>query len=231
MSATKPSIVLVHGAFADATGWQKVIPLLEEKGFSVVAVQNPLKSIADDVATTKRMIAAQTGDVILVGHSYGGVVISGAGAGEPKVKALVYVAAFAPDAGEKIGELIGSFPPTPLGTALVPDSAGYLYIDRAKFHEVFAQDVSKGEAAVMAATQKPVAGSSFGEPLAAAAWNTVPSWYVVSKQDHAINPDLERFFAKRMKAITSELDASHVSFISQPAEIAKVIEAAAASVK
>jgi pimeloyl-ACP methyl ester carboxylesterase len=177
------------------------------------------------------MIASQTGDVILVGHSYGGAVISAAGAGEPKVKALVYVAAFAPDAGEKIGELIASHAPAPLGTALVPDSAGFLYIDRVKFHEVFAQDVSKGEAAIMAATQKPVAAASFGEPLAAAAWNTVPSWYVVSKQDHAINPDLERFFAKRMKATTSELDASHVSFISQPAEIAKVIEAAAASVK
>lgn len=231
MPATKPTIILVHGAFADATGWQKVIPLLEEKGFNVVAVQNPLKSIADDVATTKRMIASQTGDVVLVGHSYGGVIISGAGAGESKVKALVYIAAFAPDAGEKIGELIAQFPPSSLPTAIVPDSAGYLYIDRAKFHEVFAQDVSKTESYVMAATQKPVAGASFGEPLAAAAWNTVPSWYVVSAQDRAINPDLERFFAKRMKATTSELAASHVSFISQPAEIAKVIEAAAASVK
>jgi pimeloyl-ACP methyl ester carboxylesterase len=231
-SKPKPSIVLVHGAFADATGWQKVIPLLEKKGFTVTAVQNPLKSIADDVATTKRVIEAQKGDIVLVGHSYGGVVISGAGAGEAKVKALVYVAAFAPDVGETIGGLIGSYPPTALGTALLPDSAGFLYIDRSKFREVFAQDVSEGEAAIMAATQKPVAASSFGEPLAAAAWKTIPSWYAVSTQDHAINPDLERFLAKRMNATITELDASHVSFISQPAEIAKIIEiAAAATVK
>jgi pimeloyl-ACP methyl ester carboxylesterase len=184
-SKPKPSIVLVHGAFADATGWQKVIPLLEKKGFTVTAVQNPLKSIADDVATTKRVIEAQKGDVVLVGHSYGGVVISGAGAGEAKVKALVYVAAFAPDVGETIGGLIGSYPPTALGTALLPDSAGFLYIDRSKFREVFAQDVSEGEAAIMAATQKPVAASSFGEPLAAAS-STMPSHWKRRKPRRAL---------------------------------------------
>jgi len=224
---TKPSIVLVHGAFADATGWQKVIPLLEKDGFTVTAVQNPLKSIADDVATTKRAIEAQKGDVVLVGHSYGGAIITGAGANNPKVKALVYVAAFAPDAGETIGALIGQFPPTPLGAALVPDSAGFLFIDRPKFHEIFAKDVPEGESAVMAATQKPVAGASFGETQAVAAWKTVPSWYVVSTQDHAINPDSERFMAKRMNAHTTEIDASHVSFISQAAKIVSIIEEAA----
>jgi pimeloyl-ACP methyl ester carboxylesterase len=216
--------------FADATGWQKVILLLKKKGFPVVAVQNPLISIADDVATTKRMIESQKGDVILVGHSYGGVVISGAGADNPKVKALVYVAAFAPDAGEKVGELIAKFPASLLGTALVPDSAGFLYIDREKFHEVFAKDVPEEEAFVMAATQKPIAAASFGEPATAAAWKTIPSWYLVSSQDHAINPDLERFFAKRMKATTTELDASHVSFISQPEKIVSAIEAAAVAI-
>jgi pimeloyl-ACP methyl ester carboxylesterase len=226
----KPSIVLVHGAFADATGWQKVIPLLEAKGFTVTAVQNPLKSLADDVATTRRAIESQKGDVVLVGHSYGGAVITGAGAGNPKVKALVYVAAFAPDAGETIGALIAQYPATPLGTGLVPDSAGFLFIDRAKFRNIFAEDMSEGESAIMAATQKPVAGASFGETQAVAAWKTVPSWYVVSKNDHAINPDSERFMAKRMNARTTEVEASHVSFISQPAKIADIIEEAAAGV-
>jgi pimeloyl-ACP methyl ester carboxylesterase len=226
----KPSIVLVHGAFADATGWQKVIPLLEAKGFTVTAVQNPLKSLADDVATTRRAIESQKGDVVLVGHSYGGAVITGAGAGNPKVKALVYVAAFAPDAGETIGALIAQYPATPLGTGLVPDSAGFLFIDRAKFRNIFAEDMSEGESAIMAATQKPVAGASFGETQAVAAWKTIPSWYVVSKNDHAINPDSERFMAKRMNARTTEVEASHVSFISQPAKIADIIEDAAAGV-
>jgi pimeloyl-ACP methyl ester carboxylesterase len=223
---TKPSIVLVHGAFADASGWQKIILILEKAGFTVTAVQNPLRSLADDIATTKRVIDAQKGDVVLVGHSYGGAVISGAGS--PKVKALVYVAAFAPDAGEKIGELIAKFPPSLLPTALAPDSAGFLYIDRTKFRDVFAGDVTADEVAVMAATQKPIAAAIFGEPLLEpAAWKTTPSWYAVSTQDHGINPDLERFFAKRMKAATTEINASHVPFISQPAEIAKIIETAA----
>jgi pimeloyl-ACP methyl ester carboxylesterase len=226
-SIAKPSIVLVHGAFADASSWQKVIALLEKDGYTATAVQNPLKSIADDVATTKRAIESQKGDVVLVGHSYGGAVITGAGADNPKVKALVYVAAFAPDSGETVGALIAQFPATPLGASLVPDSAGFLYIDRAKFHDIFAKDVPEWEAAIMAATQKPVAGASFGETQTVAAWKTVPSWYVVSTQDHAINPDSERFMAKRMGAKTTEIEASHVSFISQPAKIVKIIEEAA----
>jgi len=230
-TSTKPSIVLVHGAFADASGWQKVIPLLEKDGFSVTAVQNPLKSIAEDVATTKRVIESQKGDVVLEGHSYGGAIITGAGANNPKVKALVYVAAFAPDARETLGALIGQFPPTPLGSGLVPDSAGFLHIDRAKFREIFATDVPEGEAATMAATQKPIAGAAFGETQPVAAWKTIPSWYVVSTQDQAINPEAERFMAKRMSAHTTEIEASHVSFISQPAKIAAIIEEAAGTSK
>lgn len=224
---SKPSIVLVHGAFADGSGWQKVITLLEAEGFYVTAVQNPLTSIADDIATTKRVIETQKGDVVLVGHSYGGAVITGAAAGNDKVKALVYVAAFAPDAGETLGGLIGSYPPTALATALVPDSAGFLYIDRAKIRDVFAQDLPEGETAIMAATQKPVAGGSFGEQLPAVAWKTIPSWYAVSSEDHAINPDSERFMAKRMGAKTTEIAASHVSFISHPGKIAEIIKEAA----
>jgi len=227
---SKTSIVLVHGAFADGSSWNKVIPLLEAEGFTVTAVQNPLKSLSEDVATTKRVIDAQKGDVILVGHSYGGAVITEAAAENSKVKALVYVAAFAPDAGETLGALGERFPAPPLGTAVVPDSAGFLYIDRAKVADVFANDLPKEEAALLAATQKPLAAAIFGEPLRAAAWKSIPSWYVVSTQDKAINPDLERFMAKRMNAKTKELKASHVSFISNAAEIAKVIESAAASI-
>jgi len=227
---SKTSIVLVHGAFADGSSWNKVIPLLEAEGFTVTAVQNPLKSLSEDVATTKRVLDAQKGDVVLVGHSYGGAVITEAAAGNSKVKALVYVAAFAPDAGETLGALGERFPAPPRGTAVVPDSAGFLYIDRAKVADVFANDLPKEEAALLAATQKPLAAAIFGEPLKAAAWKSIPSWYVVSTQDKAINPDLERFMAKRMNAKTKELKASHVSFISNAPEIAKVIESAAASI-
>jgi len=224
---SKTSIVLVHGAFADASSWRKVIRLLAKHGFRVTAVQIPLKSLADDVSTTKRVIDAQKDDVLLVGHSYGGSVITEAAAGNSKVKGLVYVAAFAPDAGETLNGLIERFSPSLLGAAVIPDSAGFLFIDRAKFHRVFANDLPEDEAELLAATQKPLAAAIFGEPAKTAAWKTIPSWYVVSTQDNAINPDLERFMAKRMNAQTKEIKASHVGFISNPSEIAKVIEAAA----
>lgn len=225
----KPSIVLVHGAFADASGWQKVISILLKDGFSVTAVQNPLKSLEEDVATTKRIIEAQKGDVILVGHSYGGAVITEAAAGNNKVKALVYIAAFAPDKGESLDGLIKKYTPTPLFTALVPDSAGFLFIDQAKYHEVFAHDLTREEAQVLATTQKAIAGNVFGESVKTVAWKTIPSWYVVSTQDRAIDPNLERFMAKRMNAQTTELTASHIPFISQPVKIAEIIESAAKS--
>src|SRR5882724_5740511 len=167
---SKTSIVLVHGAFADGSSWNKVIPILEAGGFTVTAVQNPLKSLADDVATTKRAIESQRGDVILVGHSYGGAVITEAAANNPKVKALVYVAAFAPDAAETLGGLGEKYPATPLATALAPDSAGFLFIDRSKFHEVFAHDEPADMAALLAATQKPIAAAIFGESVKAVAW-------------------------------------------------------------
>lgn len=228
---TKPRIVLVHGAWADGTGWQHIIPLLEDHGYPVIAVQNPLTSIADDVAITKRVIDAESllGPVIVVGHSYGGVTISGAAAANPNVKALVYLAAFAPDASELAARFLPDYPSL-LGTALVPDAAGYLYIDRAKFREVFADDVERTEARVMAATQKPINSHIFSEALEAAAWRGIPSWYLVSKQDNTINPDLQRFYARRMGATTREIDASHVAFISRPNAVVKFIEQAAKAV-
>lgn len=218
--------MLVHGAFADATGWQRVIPILERDGYTVVAVQNSLVSLAGDVETTKRFIEAQHGAVVAVGHSYGGAVISGAAAGNANVTALVYLAAFAPEAGEPIAAY-GEKYPSPLSAALRPDAAGFLYIDRAQFRDVFARDVSSIEASVMAATQKPINATAFGASVQQPAWKTIPSWYVVAQEDRAINPELERFYAKRMGAKTFEIKASHVLFISHPLEIARVIEQAA----
>jgi len=223
---TRPTIVLVHGAWADGTGWQHVIPLLEDDGYPVIAVQNPLISLANDVETTKRVIDAQTGPVIVVGHSYGGAVIGGAAAGNANVKALVYIAAFALDVNEPGGALLAQYP-TALGAALVPDAAGFLYIDRAKFRTVFAGDVDKTEARVMAAAQKPVFNGIFGESLTAAAWKTIPSWYMVATEDKALSPAMERFLAKRMNATTVEIKSSHVPFISHPKDVVKLIEKAA----
>jgi pimeloyl-ACP methyl ester carboxylesterase len=225
--ATKPTIVLVHGAFADATSFQALIPLLQEKHYPVIAVQNTLTGLDADIATTKRLIDAQRGAVVVLGHSYGGAVITGAAAGNPNVKALVYVAAFAPDANEPVGALQGNYPPSLLANALVPDAAGFLYGDTAKFREVFAQDVPARLTRIVAVTQKPVAGSVFGASTPQAAWHSIPSWYMVATEDHAINPDLERFYAKRMKAHTTEVRSSHVMYISHPAEVARVIEEAA----
>ena len=228
--AAKPMIVLVHGAFADAAGWSRVIPILQHDGYDVTAVEIPLESLDGDIATTKRVVDAQTRPVVLVGHSYGGAVITGAAAGSSKVKALVYLAAFGPDGGEPLGAFSDKYP-ADLSKALKPDSAGFLTIDPSQFHQDFAADVPAAEAAVMAAEQKPLSSSVFAASVPVAAWKTIPSWYVVSKRDHAINPDLERFYAKRMNAHTTEVDASHVAFITHPKEIAAVIEEAATAAK
>ena len=221
----------MHGAFADASSWNDVIPLLQSRGYSVIAVQNPLTSVEADVATTRRIIDAQPGDVVLVGHSYGGAVITEAGAGTPKVKALVYIAAFAPDVNVPIKDPGKKFAPPALSTALHPDAAGFLYIDTARFHDVFARDLPVKRTRILAVGQKPLAAAAFDATLKAAAWKTVPSWYIVAKQDQAINPDEERFYARRMKARTTEIASSHVPFLSQPAAVAKVILDAAESVQ
>ena len=223
------TIILVHGAFADGSGWGNVIPLLEKRGFEVIAVQNPLTSFADDVATTRRVIDAQAGSVILVGHSYGGAVITTAALDRKNVKALVYVAAFGPDEGENLQKLLEEYP-SKIGSALVPDAAGFLYIDRKKFAEVFAADVSERDLSILAAAQKPINSQTFGQKYETPAWKSIPSWYLVANEDQAINPALQRIFAERMRATTREVKSSHVPFVSNPETVTGIIAEAADAV-
>ena len=222
----RSTVILVHGAFADGSSWGNVIPLLESAGHDVIAVQNPLTSFADDVATTRRVIDAQQGSVVLVGHSYGGAVITKAAVGASNVKALVYVAAFAPDAGENLQALLEKYP-SKIGAALVPDAAGFLYIDRSKFKEVFAADVSERELSVLAAAQKPINSQTFGQGYETPAWKEIASWYLIATDDQAINPALQRVFAERMNATSREVKTSHVPFVSNPTAVADIIKDAA----
>lgn len=223
------SVVIVHGAFADGSDWARVIPLLQAKGVKVTAIQNPLTSLKDDVAVTRRVLDAQTGKVVLVGHSWGGTVITEAGAHD-KVAALVYVAAFAPDAGQTTGELGKDYTPSPGIARLVADSEGFLTLPPAAMRDDFAQDVPAAQTAVMSATQGPIRGSAFGEKVSGAAWKVKPSWYIVSSKDRMIDPQLQRDMAKKIGARTTELPASHVPQQSRPADVAKVIlDAVAAS--
>jgi pimeloyl-ACP methyl ester carboxylesterase len=224
--AAKPTIMLVHGAFANASGWNRVIALLQREGYQVIGVENPLQTLQGDVAVTKRMLDAADGPVVMVGHSYGGAIITAAAAGNAKVKALVYVAAIAPDTGERLNSYFARYP-SEANRALKQDAAGFVVVDRARFAKLFAEDLPASEGAVLAATQKPIRAGNFAGSVPVVAWKTIPSWYVVAARDRALNPDLERFYAKRMGARTSELDASHFLFLSRPQEIARVIIEAA----
>lgn len=219
------NVVLVHGAFADGSSWAEVIAALQATGLRATAVQNPLTSLADDVAATRRALALQDGPTVLVGHSYGGVVITEAG-DDPKVSALVYVAALAPDVAEPFEDLAKRFP-TPPGNASIKASGGFAQLDEAGFMAHFASDLPPERARVLAALQGPIGAGLFGERTSVAAWKTKPSWYAVSALDQIIAPDLERFLAKRMGATTVEVQASHASPVSKPGEIAALIAAAA----
>lgn len=229
-AAGTPSVVLVHGAFADGSSWNKVIPLLQAKGLKVVAVQNPLTSLEDDVAAANRIIDAQDGPVVLVGHSWGGSVITQAG-GHDKVKALVYVAAFAPSLGQApVVDLKAH--PTPSGaTHFIQDKAGFLTLSPASIASEFAQDVSAEEANLIAATQGPVRGANFEQPVTVAAWTTKPSWYVVADQDRMIHPDAQRALAAKIKATTITLPTSHVPMVSDPRAVADAIAQAADAIR
>lgn len=226
----KPSVVIVHGAFADGSDWSRVIPLLQAKGVKVTAVQNPLTSLADDVAATRRAIAAQPGKVVLVGHSWGGTVITEAGQHD-KVGSLVYVAAFAPDAGKSTAETGEGYPAAPGSKRFVADAEGFLTLPVAAMREDFAQDVPAAQAAVMTATQGPIQAKAFADKVAHAAWATKPSWFIVASRDRMIDPGLQRAMAKKINARTTELPASHVPQQSRHAEVAKVILDAVAATK
>jgi pimeloyl-ACP methyl ester carboxylesterase len=221
------NIVFVHGAWADGSSWSKVIPLLEAKGLHVVAVQNPLTSLADDVAAATRAIALQDGPVILVGHSYGGAVITEAG-NDPKVAGLVFVAAFAPGDGESVASISKPYPAAPLGGELRPDAQGFLSVTPKGIAEDFAQDLPEKEKQILTATQGPTNAACFGATITTAAWKTKPSWFVIAGNDRAIPPELERAEATMMKATSITVASSHVAMLSHPKEVAELIEQAAA---
>lgn len=223
----KPAIVLVHGFWGGAAHWSKAILELNQLGYTDLhAVENPLTSLANDAARTRQMVKQITGPVVLVGHSYGGKVITEAG-DLPNVKALVYIAAFAPDAGESAGGISQAKPPAAFEN-IAPDSDGYLWIKPDKFRQSFCQDLTENEALVMAVTQKAPLGSTFGDTVSDPAWKKKPCYYQVSTADRMIHPDNERMMAARMKPVKQiELDASHASLASHPAEVAALIAEAA----
>jgi len=227
----KPNIVLVHGAWADASSWSKVIPTLHEAGYNVVATQHSLQSLADDAETVRRAAEAMEGPTLLVGHSYGGAVITEAAHLCPNVTGLVYIAAFALEAGESLAILSASSPVPPPGAAAVrPDKYGMLWIDRNLFAENFCQDVDSTEGLVMAAVQKPLSGKCFEDKVTDAGWKNLPCWYQVSSEDRMIPAPAEQFMAQRINATTISLATSHASMVAQPHEIAEFIISAAEEV-
>jgi pimeloyl-ACP methyl ester carboxylesterase len=220
------NVVLVHGGFVDGSGWQGVYDTLTKDGYVVSIVQNPTISLADDVARTRRTLAAQNGPVILVGHSYGGVVITEAGS-DPKVAGLVYIAAFAPDKGESVSALIENPPPGAPVAPIVPSGDGYLFVDRAKFHESFAADISPQAAAFLADSQVPWGLEALNGVVTEPAWKTRQSWYLVASEDRMIPPDAQRAMSKRAGSTVAEVKGSHAVYVSQPQAVADVIAKAA----
>jgi pimeloyl-ACP methyl ester carboxylesterase len=219
----KAHVMLIHGAWADGSCWAKVILLLQAKGISVTAAQIPLTSLSDDIAVTKRLLSMQKEPTVLVGHSYGGAVITGAAASAPHVKALVYITAFGLDEGESLESLSKQGPPSTGSPAITPDGLGYLWINREKYHASFVADATADEAAVMAAVQRPLSIASFTEKEGAPAWKHIPSWYLLCTEDRMIPPPAQEFLAKRMKATIRSVASSHAAFMAYPQEVANII--------
>ena len=226
---TAPAIVLVHGGFVDGSGWESVYRVLRKDGYRVGIVQNPTTSLADDVAATKRVIAEQQGPVILVGHSYGGAVITEAG-NDPNVVGLVYIAAFAPDRGESVGTLIKDPPPGAPVPPILPPQQGFLALDRTKFAASFAADVTPEQADFMANSQVPWGVDALNGAITQAAWRTKPTWYLVASDDRMIPPPAQRAMSKRAEATVVEVKGSHAVYVSQPAAVADLIKKAAQGV-
>ncbi|RRA48818.1 alpha/beta fold hydrolase [Acidipila sp. EB88] len=227
---SKANILLVHGAWADGSCWSKVILLLQAKGYTVTAAQIPLVSLAEDIAVTQRLLAEQAEPTVLVGHSYGGAVITGAATATPQVKALVYVTAFGLAEGESLASLASQGPPPPGAAAVKPDAHGFLWIEREQLHKVFAGDATDDEAAVLAAVQKPLSVAAFEEKQGTPAWATIPSWYLVCTEDQMIPPPAQQFLAERMQATVHSVPSSHCPFLSHPQAVADIIALAAESV-
>ncbi|AWA39286.1 alpha/beta hydrolase [Pseudomonas fluorescens] len=232
----KPTVVLVHGAFADASSWNGVAKILEKDGYTVIAAANPLRGVKSDGAAVSALLSSIQSPVVLVGHSYGGNVISEAANDHANVKALVYVSAFAPEAGETVAGLAGKFPGSTLGPTLAPpvalaDGGKDLYIQQSKFHDQFAADVPAAQAALMAATQRPVTEAALNEQAGTPAWKHIPSWYIYGDKDKNIPPQAMAFMAKRAdaKAVEVVKGGSHVVMVSNPAPVARLIEKAAAA--
>ncbi len=225
-SATSPHVVLVHGGFVDGSGWEAVYRALRKEGYAVSVVQNPTTSLSDDVRATTRVIAAQSGPVVLVGHSYGGVVITEAG-NDPKVVGLVYIAAFAPDKGESVSSLIQDPPPGAPVPPILPPQDGYLFLDKAKFSASFAADVDSAKAEFMADSQVAWGLEALNGAIDQPAWKAKPSWYLVATDDRMIPPPAQRLMAKRAGATVVEVSGSHAVYVSQPAAVAGLIARAA----
>lgn len=227
---SKKTIVLVHGGFVDGSGWEGVYRILKKDGYHVAIVQNPTLSLADDVAATKRIIHAQEGPVILVGHSYGGVVITEAG-NDPQVERLVYIAAFAPDQGESVSTLIQDPPPGAPVPPILPPQDGFLFLDKAKFSSSFAADVEEEKAAFMADSQVPWGVEALGGTINEPAWKSKSSWYLVATDDRMIPPPAQRFMSNRAGSTVVEVAGSHAIYVSQPHAVAALIEKAAREVE
>ncbi|MEM5456827.1 alpha/beta hydrolase [Paraburkholderia phytofirmans] len=227
MTGPVRNVVLVHGAFLDGSSWNGVVAKLQQKGYHVSSVQNPLTSLADDVAATRRVLARQNGPTILVGHSWGGVVITEAGANAPNVAGLVYVAAIAPDLHESTMDLMKRAAPAPVGAGIMKDSSGFLWLDRTKYHADFAADVPENLTRVLATAQVPIAASAFNETVSQVAWKEKPSWYVLTTRDRAVSPGVEKFMADRMGAKIVPMASSHLAPVSHAGAIADVIDRAA----
>jgi pimeloyl-ACP methyl ester carboxylesterase len=230
MEGAAGTVVLVHGGFVDGSGWQGVYQQLKNDGYNVSVVQNPTISLADDASVTRRAIDAAEEPVILVGHSYGGAVVTEAGT-HPKVAALVYVAAFVPDEGESVNTLIEGFPKEGPQPPILPPQEGFLMLDREKFHASFAGDVSDDEAAFMADSQVPWGVDALGGTISDPAWRSKPSWYLVTTEDRMINPVAQREMSSRAGATVTETSGSHAIYVSQPEVVAEIIEKAASQVR
>lgn len=228
-SEDRPTILLIHGGFVDGSGWERVFTRLRNDGYAVSVVQNPTTSLADDVAATRRAIDASTGPVILVGHSYGGVVITEAG-NDPRVVGLVYIAAFAPDSGESVAKLIANPPPGAPVPPILPPTDGFLTLDKEKFAASFAGDVEAPLAAFMAESQLPWGVDALNGEVSEASWRNKPSWYLVATDDRMIPPDAQRFMSKRAGATVVESPGSHAVYVSRPEPVATLIAEAASNV-